>query len=207
MPVEDLKKQVADLARANQEFRDNERKITGELERARAGTRRDLSLQALIKPRPGDSAFRSVLEFLDLLREVGSCGGWSERELVTIGKAKLEGQAAAFLTSQGQVDSFENLKLVLLERFGDVRGYEAHVAALQSMVRSRGETIVEFGEGCELLGCKIRAQTDLTVEEASWWQKEVAQMVMRAFMEGLKGMVGGQVQVGRPANMKEATKF
>jgi hypothetical protein len=37
---------------------------------------------------------------------VGACGGWSERELLTIGRAKLEGPVAAFIASQGPVDSF-----------------------------------------------------------------------------------------------------
>ena len=90
-------------------------------------------------------------------------------------KGKAGRTATTFLTSQGQVDSFDSLKLVLLERFGDVRGYEARVASFQSMVRSRGETIVEFAERCELLGCKIRARTDLTVEEASWWSSTDSQ--------------------------------
>jgi hypothetical protein len=31
--------------------------------------------------------------------------------------------------------------------------------------------------------------------------------LLRGFMNGLTGMVGGQVQVGRPANMKEATRL
>jgi Zinc knuckle len=207
MSVEDMKKQVADLAKANEEFRDTERRLTGELERARAVSRRDLSMQSLIKPWSGDSTSRSVQEFVDLLSDVGACGGWSERELLTIGRAKLEGPAATFIASQGPIVSFVHLKELLSERFGDLTGYEVYEAELRSIVRGRGEKIVEFAERCELLGRRIRVRPDLTGEEAGWWNREVDKMVLRGFMKGLTGMVGGQVQVGRPANMKEATKL
>jgi hypothetical protein len=207
MSAEDLKKQIAELAKANEEFRDTERRLTGEVELARAGYRKDLSMQSLIKPWSGDSTSRSVQEFIGLLSEVGACWGWSERELLTIGKAKLEGPAATFIVSKGTIDSFVHLKELLSERFGDISGFEVYEEELRSIVRGRGEKIVEFAERCELLGRRIRVRPDLTGEEAAWWNREADRMVLRGFMKGLTGMVGGQVQVGRPANMKEAVRL
>jgi hypothetical protein len=160
MSAEDLKKQIADLAKAKEEFRYTERRLTRILERARAGYRKDLSMQSLIKPWSGDSTSRSVQEFIGLLSEVGACGGWSERELLTIGKAKLEGLAVAFIASKGTIDSFVRFKEILSERFGDISGFEVYEEELRSIVRGRGEKIVEFTERCELLGRRIRMRPD-----------------------------------------------
>jgi hypothetical protein len=92
----------------------------------------------------------------------------------------------------------------LPESFGDLAGYEVHEA---SIMRGRGKKMVELAERCELLGRRIRVRPDLTGDEAGTWNMEADKRVLRGFSKGLTGMVGGQVQIERPANMKEAVKL
>jgi hypothetical protein len=77
--VKELQKKIKELSEANAQFKEQETLIKGELERSLFASpvskpsRRDLSLQALLKSWSGDSTSLPIEEFL---RRMYSCPFW-----------------------------------------------------------------------------------------------------------------------------------
>uniref|UniRef100_T1IDD3 Retrotransposon gag domain-containing protein n=1 Tax=Rhodnius prolixus TaxID=13249 RepID=T1IDD3_RHOPR len=171
--MEALRREVEELRRANRELQtlDEERlRMEGELTtlRTMVGTdgpslaserestghsgRREMGLQALIKPWSGETGAPPAKDFLNEIEMVAESGAGTDHDKRLICKLKTTGAAAVFVSSHpifsAAVSSFEDYKRAILERFQDHRTPEQNLLALNSVSQRRGEGVREFADRC-----------------------------------------------------------
>ena len=175
--------------------------INAEFGTPAVNSRRDLSLQSLVKPWSGLSGSPQIDSVLDQLELSAKCGNWSDEDMANICRLKLEGNAARFGKTVGSVSGEEGhyttLKKSLLLRYGGHKSHEPFARELSREVQSPGDSIHEFAVRCEAYQEKL-SRPALTGERAAFWQEETEQQIMLAFKRGLSGEVGKFVALGKP---------
>lgn len=228
--MEALRREVEELRRANRELQtlDEERlRMEGELTtlRTMVGTdgpslaserestghsgRREMGLQALIKPWSGETGAPPAKDFLNEIEMVAESGAWTDHDKRLICKLKTTGAAAVFVSSHpifsAAVSSFEDYKRAILERFQDHRTPEQNLLALNSVSQRRGEGVREFADRCRQLG-EFATSHSGSGEQKQWERNFMERVVLAAFIQGLAGEPGRQLRFHPPTGLAEAVK-
>jgi hypothetical protein len=171
---------------------------------------KDVSLVAGIKEWTGDSKGRPVHEFLTQIETLAKVSGWTSQDKALIVKAKLQGLALQFLHGREELGKdgcpYEVLKQALIERFSDKFPDQYYYTRLQEAVQGRDEGAEEFGDRCR----KMCQQTIRKVQDESTQRvinEEAERRLLAAYIHGLKGIVGQQVQFQMPSTMEQAVRL
>lgn len=215
IPVE-VQQELEALRLANRELSDYKTHVDREMQALRANRentgavpapRKDLGLQSMIKLWSGESTGPSVEEFLKLIDMVASTGNWQDQDKKFICRLKTIGPAAACLDAHPELmkpeSTYAEFQTVLRRRFGECMDPERHLLALNSVSQGPGEGAAAFADRCKALGLKATRKTE-NVQEAAWARTQMDRTVLTAFIKGLKGSAGIQLQYYPPANLEEA---
>lgn len=171
--------------------------------------KRELALQAMIKPWSGDAEGPSVEEFLQSVKLVALTGHWTDQDQKMICRLKTTGAAAACLAAHPELlrpeATFSEFETALRRRFEGSQDPERHLLALNTITQSPGESVLAFADRCRRTGLKtLRSTSD--PNEAKWAREQMERTVLAAFVRGLKGTAGMQLQFYPPRNLDEATR-
>ena len=125
-------------------------------------------------------------------------------------KAKLQGLALQFLSGRVKLArdgcSYETLQQALVERFSDKLPDQYYYTRLQEAAQGRDESAEEFGDRCRKL-CQrtIRKVQDDEVQKII--NEETERRLLAAYIHGLRGIVGQQVQFQMPTSMEQVVKL
>jgi len=182
----------------------------GEAVRGPSRQAKDVSLVTGIQEWTGEAKGKSVHEFFSQIETLAKVSGWSNEDKALIVKAKLQGLALQFLSGRGELVrdgcSYENLKQALVDRFSDKLPDQYYYTKLQDATQGREESAEEFGDRCRKL-CQrtIRKVQDEEVQRII--NEEAERRLLAAYIHGLRGVVGQQVQFQMPSTMEHAVKL
>lgn len=174
------------------------------------GQSKDVSLVAGIKEWTGESKGKPVQEFLAQIETLAKVSGWSSQDKALIVKAKLQGLALQFLHGREELGqdgcSYEVLKRALIERFSDKLPDQYYYTRLQEASQGREEGAEEFSDRCRKLCQKtIRRVPDEETQRVI--NEEAERRLLAAYIHGLRGVTGQQVQFQMPSTMEQAVKL
>jgi len=171
---------------------------------------KDVSLVTGIQEGMGEAKGKTVHKFFSQIETLAKVSGWSSEDKALIVKAKLQGLALQFLSGRGELVrdgcSYENLKQALVDRFSDKLPDQYYYTRLQDAAQGREERAEEFGNRCRKL-CQrtIRKVQDEEVQRII--NEEAERRLLAAYINGLRGVVGQQVQFQTPSTMEQAVKL
>jgi len=171
---------------------------------------KDVSLVTGIQEWTGEAKGRTVHEFFSQIETLAKVSGWTNEDKALIVKAKLQGLALQFLSGRVELVrdgcSYETLKQALVDRFSDKLPDQYYYTRLQEAAQGRDESAEEFGDRCRKL-CQrtIRKVQDEEVQKII--NEEADRRLLAAYIHGLKGIVGQQVQFQMPTSMEQAVKL
>lgn len=207
-----LEAQMATLFAQNQALQAENVQVKQELSRSTAQPLnfpvvKDLAVGNLIKPWKGEASDVSVEDFLSHADKAAELGGWSEPDKIKLISLKLEGAAAAFLSSSVDLQSptvtYKEFKDALIERFKSRQPDQFYYAQLQTARQARNETVEAFADRCKKLNLgTIRKHGDARVQQVI--QEEADRRLLAAFTSGLHGNVGVQVRYKMPTTFADA---
>lgn len=174
------------------------------------GQSKNVSLVAEIKEWTGDGKGRSVYEFLNQVDTLARVSGWTSQDKALIVKAKVQGLALQFVN--GREDLYQDecpysvLKLALTERFSDKLSDQYYYTRLQEAVQGKDECAEEFSDRCRKM-CQrtIRKVQDEGTQRVI--NEEAERRLLAAYIHGLRGIVGQQVQFQMPNTMEQAVRL
>jgi hypothetical protein len=174
------------------------------------GPSKDVSLVAGIKEWTGESKGRPVHEFLTQIETLAKVSGWTSQDKALIVKAKLQGLALQFLQGREELGKdrcpYEVLKQALIERFSDKLPDQYYYTRLQEAVQERDEGAEEFGDRCRKM-CQRTIRKVQDEETQRVINEEAERRLLAAYIHGLKGIVGQQVQFQMPSTMEQAVRL
>jgi hypothetical protein len=171
---------------------------------------KDVSLVTEIQTWTGETIGKTVHEFFAQIDTLAKVSGWTSEDKALIVKAKLQGLALQFLSGRGELAqdscSYEDLKQALVDRFSDKLPDQYYYTRLQDAAQDRDESAEEFGDRCRKL-CQrtIRKVQDEEVQRIV--NEEAERRLLAAYIHGLRGVVGQQVQYQMPVTMDQAVKL
>ena len=123
--------------------------------------------------------------------------------------AKSQGLAPQFFSGRGELvrdgSSYENLKQALVNRFSD-KLPDQYYTRLQDAVQGRDESSEVIGDHCKkLCQCTIRKVQDEEVQRTI--NEEAERKFLTAYIHGLRGRLGPQVQFQMPSTMEQEVKL
>jgi hypothetical protein len=174
------------------------------------GQSKDVSLVAGIKEWTGESKGKPVQEFLSQIETLAKVSGWSSQDKALIVKAKLQGLALQFLHGREELVqdgcSYEVLKRALIERFSEKLPDQFYYTRLQEASQGRDESAEEFSDRCRKMCQKtIRRVPDEETQRVI--NEEAERRLLAAYINGLRGVTGQQVQYQMPSTMEQAVKL
>jgi hypothetical protein len=177
---------------------------------AHTGQSKDVSLVAGIKEWTGESKGRSVQEFLTQVETLAKVSGWTSQDKALIVKAKLQGLALQFLNGREELGRdgcpYETLRQALIERFSDKLPDQYYYTRLQDAVQAKDESAEEFSDRCRKLCLRtIRKVNDEDTQRVI--NEEAERRLLAAYIHGLRGIVGQQVQFQMPSTMEQAVRL
>jgi hypothetical protein len=158
----------------------------------------------------GETKGKTVNEFFAQIESLAKVSGWTSEDKALIVKAKLQGLALQFLNGRAELGqdscSYDNIKQALLDRFSDKLPDQYYYTRLQDAAQERDESAEEFGDRCRKL-CQrtIRKVQDEQVQRIV--NEEAERRLLAAYIHGLRGVVGQQVQYQMPVTMDQAVKL
>jgi hypothetical protein len=174
------------------------------------GQSKDVSLVARIKEWTGESKGKSVYEFLAQVETLAKVSGWTSQDKALITKAKLQGLALQYLNGREELVhdrcTYETLKQALVERFSDKLPNQYYYTRLQDAVQGRDESAEEFSDRCRKM-CQRTARKVHDEETQKIINEEAEHRLLTAYIHGLKGIVGQQVQFQMPGIMEQAVRL
>ena len=182
----------------------------GEATSVPRGQKKDVSLVAGIQDWSGETKGKSVHEFFSQIETLAKVSGWTEVDKALIVKAKLQGLALQFLSGREELVrdgcSYGDLKQALVDRFSDKLPDQYYYTRLQDAAQGRDESAEEFGDRCRKL-CQrtIRKVRDEEVQRII--NEEAERRLLAAYIHGLRGVVGQQVQFQMPSTMEQAVRL
>uniref|UniRef100_T1HCG6 CCHC-type domain-containing protein n=1 Tax=Rhodnius prolixus TaxID=13249 RepID=T1HCG6_RHOPR len=172
--------------------------------------KRDMSMQALIRPWGGREDEESVDNFLKNIEMVASCGGWTEQDKTLICRLKLTGAAATcvagFPTLLEPTATLEDYRRILKDRFDPIQSSAEKLLQLNSVGQWAGEKVKEFADRCRKLGEETIPNEAMSMLEMEWARKQALQVTLAAFMKGLRGEIGLPLRYHPPNSFKEAVE-
>lgn len=201
----------AELAKLKQELVKVKKELSqvasSETEGGALRVKRDLSLQALIKPWGGGPDEVSVEEFIQNLEDVASSGGWSEADLKIVCRNKLMGAAALCISGHQELRvpnaNFEDFKNVLRQRFVDLATPAQRLLELNSLRQRSDESARDFADRCLKYGAQT-IPSGSSSGGAGWGEAQVESCVIAAYIKGLRGEAGRQLRYDPPGTLREA---
>jgi hypothetical protein len=129
---------------------------------------------------------------------------------VSFVNAKLQGLALQFLHGREELGqdgcSYEVLKRALIERFSDKLPDQYYYTRLQEESQGREEGAEEFSDRCRRMCQKtIRRVPDEETQRVI--NEEAERRLLAAYIHGLRGVIGQQVQFQMPSTMEQAVKL
>ena len=177
---------------------------------AHRGQSKDVSLVAGIKEWTGESKGRSVYEFLTQIETLAKVSGWTSHDKAFIVKAKLQGLALQFLNGREELGrdgcSYEVLRQALIERFSDKLPDQYYYTRLQDAVQGKNESAEEFSDRCRKM-CQRTIRKVNDEETQRIINEEAERRLLAAYVHGLRGIVGQQVQFQMPSTMEQAVRL
>ena len=133
-----------------------------------------------------------------------------EEDKPLIVKAKLQGLALQFLSGRGDLVSdgcsYKNLKQALVDRLSDKLPDQYYYTRLHDAAQDRDESAEEFGVRCRKLCHRtIRKVQDEGVQRII--NEEAERRLLAAYIRGLRGVVGQQVEFEMPMKLEQAVKL
>lgn len=176
----------------------------GEVPRAR----KDMTLQSMVGTWSGEDSV-PVTEFLEGVELVAQSGHWDDKDKALVIRMRLKGAAAAFLASRSDLrrpeTSYRNLKEALEIRFKDHSKPEHYLLRLSSVAQSPTEGIGPFADRCRAIGEKAQREEGTALEQAAA-RRQIEQVVLAAFLRGLRGEVGRFLRLNPPGSLEEAVQ-
>jgi hypothetical protein len=174
------------------------------------GHSKDVSLVAGIKEWTGESKGKPVLEFLMQIETLAKVSGWTGQDKALIVKAKLQGLALQFLHGREELGrdgcSYDTLKQALVERFSDKLPDQYYYTRLQEAVQGKEEGAEEFSDRCRKM-CQKTIRRVQDEETQRIINEEAERRLLAAYIHGLRGVVGQQVQYQMPSTMEQAVRL
>lgn len=222
----DLEEELASLRLANQELSDYKVKadrerarLEGELRAVKEPLQRqgdvsprghkELGLHALIKTWSGEPSGPTVDEFLRSIEMAATAGHWSDQDKKLMCRLKTTGPAAACLDAHPELMRAEatigDFVAVLKRRFGGTSDPERYLLALNNASQASGENATGFADRCRELGIKAMPSTT-SDEESSWARRHMDRTILAAFIRGLRGEAGIQLQFYPPTDLEDAVR-
>lgn len=169
--------------------------------------KKELGLQNLIQPWGGLNDEDDVNTFLRHVDLVASTGCWTEQEKMLICRSKLTGPAKACVASYPELleptARFDQMAIILRKRFEGFCKPEQRLLQLNSVEQLPGEGVREYADRCRRLG-ELATPKSLSVEEASWARVHYENIVMAAFIKGLRPDIRRQLQFDPPSTFEGA---
>jgi hypothetical protein len=170
---------------------------------------KDISLVATIKEWTGGKKGKPVHEFLTQIETLAKVSGWSDLDKALIVKAKLQGLALQFLHGQEKLERddclYENLKQALVDRFSEKLPDQYYYTQLQEAVQGKDEKAEEFSDRCRKL-CQKTIRKVQDEDSQRIINEEAERRLLAAYIHGLRGIVGQQVQYQMPSTMEQAVR-
>jgi hypothetical protein len=158
------------------------------------GHSKNVSLIAGIMEWTREGKGRLVYEFLAQIETLAKVRGWTSQDKALIVKAKLQGC------------SYEVLKQALVERFSDKLPDQYYYTKFQEAVQGKEEGAEDFSDRCRKMCQKtIRRVQDEETQRVI--KEEAERRLLAAYIHGLKGVVGQQVQFQMPSTMEQAVRL
>jgi hypothetical protein len=130
--------------------------------------------------------------------------GWTSHEKAFIVKAKLQGLALQFLNGREELGRdecpYEVLSQALIERLSDKLPDQYYYTRLQDVVQGKDERAEEFSDSCRKMCLRIIRKVD-GEQIQRIINEEAESKLLAAYVHGLRGMVGQQVQFQMPSTM------
>lgn len=171
---------------------------------------RDVSLVIGIQEWTGEAKGKTVHEFFSQIETLAKVSGWTNEDKALIVKAKLQGLALQFFSGRGELVrddcSYEDLKQAMVDRFSDKLPDQYYYTRLQDATQGRDESAEEFADRCRKL-CQrtMRKVQDQEVQRII--DEEAERRLLAAYIHGLRGVVGQQVQFQMPSTLEQAVKL
>jgi len=152
---------------------------------------------------------RTVHEFFLQIESLAKVSGWTNEDEAVIVKAKLQGLALQFLSGRVELVrdgcSYETLKHALVDRFSDKLPDQYYYTTLQEAAQGRDESAEEFGDRCRKLCQRTIRKVQDEVQKII--NEEAECRLITAYIHGLKGIVGQQVQFQMATSMRQVVKL
>lgn len=171
------------------------------------GQSKDVSLVAGIHECTGESKGRTVHEFFTKIETLEKVSGWTNEDKALIAKAKFQGLALQFLNGRGELVrdgcTYEVLKQAFIERFSDKMPDQYYYTRLQDAAHGRDEGAEEFSDRCRKM-CQRTIRKTQDEDTQRIINEEAERRLLAAYINGLRGVVGQQVQFQMPTTMEQA---
>jgi hypothetical protein len=176
---------------------------------AHRGPSKNISLVAGIKEWTGESKEKSVYDFLTQVETLAKVSEWTNQDKALIVKAKLQGLALQFFNGREELGRdgcpYEVLRQALIERFSDKYPDQYYYTRLQDAVQGKDES-AEFSDRCRKMCLRtIRKVNDEETQRII--NEETEGRLLAAYVHGLRGIVGQQVQFQMPSTMEQAVRL
>jgi hypothetical protein len=191
-----------------EEFRDQ--LDTLRIREGHRGQSKDVSLVAGIKEWTGEGKGRSVHEYLTRVETLAKVRGWTSQDKALMMKAKIQGLALQFLNGREELGKdgcpYKVLRQALVDRFCVKLPDQYYYTRLQEAVQGKDEGAEEFSDRCR----KMCHQTIRRVHDEETQRvinEEAERRLLAAYIHGLRGVVGQQVQFQMPSTMEQAVRI
>uniref|UniRef100_T1HSC6 CCHC-type domain-containing protein n=1 Tax=Rhodnius prolixus TaxID=13249 RepID=T1HSC6_RHOPR len=205
--IEQLKKEMAVLKQECDELRRLSLARSSTTTAQTSSAKRDLSLQSLIRPWGGGEDEEGVDIFLQNIELLAVSGGWTDDDLKLICRLKLTGAASACIAGHPELlepaATFQDLKKVLRDRFDTLLSPAQRLLQLNSLVQRPDEGVLAFADRCRRLG-EGTIPKSLTAEQSRYAREQAEQVLLAAYVKGLRGEPGLQLQYHPPTNFQDA---
>lgn len=122
--------------------------------------------------------------------------------------SKLTGRALTLIGSRIELNSWEQVRDILLISFGDQRNIECLVQDLINLKPNKNETPHNFGMRCQdarsLIISKLNSNTSICAEEKAFEIKNYNDLALKTFIRGLQNPIQTNVRLRNPENLEKA---
>jgi hypothetical protein len=150
-----------------------------------------------------------VVPFFEHIDGVAELSGWTDAQKLQVIKLKLTGGALQFFKCDEKCKSAttsEEMRLAIVERFGESLPDHYYYEQLASIRQNRGETIEQFADRVKRT-CDKTVRTTQNDEVNKVLKEDADRRAMEAFVRGLYGEIGRQTRIKFPKTYKEAVSI
>ncbi|KAH6925599.1 hypothetical protein HPB50_007980 [Hyalomma asiaticum] len=157
----------------------------------------------------GDGTGSTIEDFLRILEQVGRLGGWSDTEMIGIGRCKMAGAAFDFAWRDENVAAavtYSEFKTLALKRF-DTEPTSSKIEKFWNAKQNAGEEVRSFGERLRILGKATLGIVGGEDPAKTQLRREILEEeLLSRFTAGLRDPVRRFVLSHEPRTFKEAVE-